>query len=210
MTQPTTSRGRPAIPETILIDKIHNAAITLLLEKGHEAFTMNELAAAASVAKKTIYRFYPDKHAVLDKIFAIWTDSQTHPQLNKVTTRQEAINELESFFTQLASEVLNPLSIGIFKYLQADHPDKQQLLEYYQRHGIGLVSEQLNIWFQALKKANLLTTNCPDAPARYLQSLIIAPLLRDIALGVLPTVPTLDVQPLIKRDLKFIAPLLFK
>ncbi len=207
---PNKQRGRPSLPESVLLEKIHNAAISLLLEKGHEVFSMDELAITAGVAKKTIYRFYTNKHAVLDKIFTLWTDQQIHPKLDSVSTRAEALNTLETFFVELSAEILNPLSIGIFKYLQSNHPGKSQLLAYYQQHGIGQVEMRLNHWFETLKENHLLNPQCPEQPAQYLQSLILAPLLRDIALGLLPPVPAYDIRPKVSQDLSFLAPILFR
>src|SRR5688500_7888301 len=60
---PTPGPGRPRREET---DRsIHDAALTLLRDRGPAAVTVEAVAAGSGVAKTTIYRRYADREAVL-------------------------------------------------------------------------------------------------------------------------------------------------
>lgn len=61
MTTGARSKGRPKLTETAEIDRaIRDAALQVLLEHG-EAATMNAVAVAAGLSRKSVYARYPNK-----------------------------------------------------------------------------------------------------------------------------------------------------
>jgi TetR/AcrR family transcriptional regulator, mexJK operon transcriptional repressor len=61
----TTRRGRPTREEaTRLHEQLREAAVTVFLENGYDGATMEEIARAAGITKRTLYARYPDKRAV--------------------------------------------------------------------------------------------------------------------------------------------------
>ncbi|MBH0778453.1 TetR/AcrR family transcriptional regulator C-terminal domain-containing protein [Nocardia bovistercoris] len=65
-----TRRGRPTHAESSALRRqLREAAVTVFLDKGYDAATMEAIAAAAGITKRTLYARYPDKRAVfLDAI----------------------------------------------------------------------------------------------------------------------------------------------
>lgn len=61
-TDPAPARGRPRNPQTRVA--ILRAARELMEEGGPAAVTMEAVAARAGVGKPTVYRWWPDRHAV--------------------------------------------------------------------------------------------------------------------------------------------------
>ena len=60
-----TRRGRPTQAEAKeLHEKLREAAIATFLEYGYDATTMEAIAQAAGITKRTLYARYPDKRAV--------------------------------------------------------------------------------------------------------------------------------------------------
>lgn len=62
MAQPARKRGRP--PDATARRKILRTAMALLDERGLPGITMEGIAAGAGVGKPTIYRYWPNAHAV--------------------------------------------------------------------------------------------------------------------------------------------------
>ena len=58
-------RGRPTRAEASrLYEQLREAAVAVFLENGYDAATMEEIARAAGITKRTLYARYPDKRAV--------------------------------------------------------------------------------------------------------------------------------------------------
>ncbi|WAT04626.1 hypothetical protein O1V64_21290 [Rouxiella badensis] len=66
----------------------------------------------------------------------------------------------------------------------------------------------LDAWLQDLRQRGMIAAGWPENGAKHLQALIIAPALRDIALGILPAVPEFDIRPRVREALTLMAPLL--
>jgi TetR/AcrR family transcriptional regulator, mexJK operon transcriptional repressor len=65
----TTRRGRPTQAETKQLDQaVREAAVATFLEYGYAGASMNAIAAAAGVSKKSLYARYPDKHSLFAKV----------------------------------------------------------------------------------------------------------------------------------------------
>lgn len=58
-----SKRGRPRDPE--LREKILTVAAALFIERGYDALTMEAVVAGSGVAKRTLYRWWPTKSAVV-------------------------------------------------------------------------------------------------------------------------------------------------
>ncbi len=76
--KPARRKGRPTATQSIeLEEKIKDTALNLFLDKGYDAVTMDEIAAAIDITKRTLYLRYKDKSqlfaAALRKSKDIWT-----------------------------------------------------------------------------------------------------------------------------------------
>jgi TetR/AcrR family transcriptional regulator, mexJK operon transcriptional repressor len=61
----TTRRGRLTRAETSeLPEQLREAAVAVFLENGYDGTTMEQIARAAGITKRTLYARYPDKRAV--------------------------------------------------------------------------------------------------------------------------------------------------
>jgi TetR/AcrR family transcriptional regulator, mexJK operon transcriptional repressor len=61
----TTRRGRPTRAEASqLHDRLREAAVAVFLESGYDGATMEEIARAAGITKRTLYARFPGKRAV--------------------------------------------------------------------------------------------------------------------------------------------------
>jgi TetR/AcrR family transcriptional regulator, mexJK operon transcriptional repressor len=83
----TGRRGRPTRAEaTQLHQQLREAAVSVFLEHGYDGTTMEAIAAAAGITKRTLYARYPDKRAVfLDVIpwaFSRSVERDVSPNVN--------------------------------------------------------------------------------------------------------------------------------
>ncbi|MEG3134113.1 helix-turn-helix domain-containing protein [Rouxiella sp. T17] len=201
-------RGRPAVPEEELIDKIHNAAFLLLQEKDFDTLSVDEISRTAGVAKKTFYRFYSNRNALLESIILAWSSTFTLYTLPTPQHAAEVAPILEQFFVDLAARALSDRAIALFKFLQSDSANKTHFLTLYRESGIDNAGKLLDSWLIAQRSRGFIIASWPDNGAKHLQALIIAPTLRDIALGLLPVVPELDIRPRVIEVLTLMTPLL--
>lgn len=201
-------RGRPAVPEAELREKIQHAAFVLLREKDMAALSVDEIARTAGVAKKTFYRFYSNRDDLLEKLILTWSSTLTLYNLPIPENSHSVMPLLEQFFIALAERALSDKAVALFKFLQNNPADKTHLLTLYRESGIDNASRMLDIWLLTLRNQGLIASSWPDKGAKHLQALIIAPMLRDIALGILPAVPALDIRPRIVEALSLVSPLL--
>jgi AcrR family transcriptional regulator len=76
MTSPTRGRGRPA---TITVSELARVALTLWDQRGYENVAMSEVAAAAGVNERTLFRYFASKSdLVWQAIGTSFSDLQRH------------------------------------------------------------------------------------------------------------------------------------
>lgn len=76
-------RGRPTLEESRRLDDgIRNAALDLFLDHGYDATTMDAVALAAGITKRTLYKRYRDKaelfSAAMRKLRDDWPEDEPH------------------------------------------------------------------------------------------------------------------------------------
>lgn len=202
------ARGRPAAAEEEVREKVLNAAFLIIVEQDISFLTIDEVARRAALAKKTIYRFFSNKEAIIESMIARWTSTTEVPQPPAPTSSQQVLASLNTFFTTLAARVLSLESVVIYQFLQSDLSKKSEYLKLYRENGFDNAARSLDKWLNQVKATGLMHPLWPANSAHYLQALIITPLLRDISLGLIPPVPAFDPQPTISRILNDFSPLM--
>lgn len=93
-------RGRPRSEQAR--DAILHAAATLLLDRGLDQVSMDELARSAGVSKATIYRWWPTKEALaLDALYAKWAEGGGLPSPDTGTLRGDLLELLRPWTRRL-------------------------------------------------------------------------------------------------------------
>lgn len=116
MTNPRSQRAR---------DAVLDAATTLMLERGPNAVTVDQIAAVSGVSKATIYKHWPNKIAVTIDAFAAHM-AQEVPRPDTGSTRQDLTEQVRAvcafyaspagrIFAQLIADVqTDPYGAGLF------------------------------------------------------------------------------------------------
>jgi AcrR family transcriptional regulator len=99
-------------------ERIAGAALTLFLEQGFEATTVDEIAAAADVSKRGFFDYFPTKEDVV----AAWQDEFSNALLAAVAARpaKEPLTKVvQEALTSTIVEAINPQSLAIGQLIKS-------------------------------------------------------------------------------------------
>lgn len=178
------------------------AATWLLLNEGYAATTMEAVARRAGLAKKSLYRFAANREDLVALVVRSWTDEFKPVLATEVRSQADVLPALAEILRVIAARVLSADAVGLFRLLTTDFPSKADLLEVYERNGIERGRRMLGDWLKRQHKNGLLQVNEPEAVCDLMLSMVVAEPLRQMALGVTPSVPVWDPAPRIKAALR--------
>ncbi|WP_145746486.1 TetR/AcrR family transcriptional regulator [Variovorax beijingensis] len=202
-TKPTARpRGRPARPEHEMREAAVAAATWLLLNDGYAATTMEAVAKRAGLAKKSLYRFAANREDLVALVVRSWTEEFKPVLEAEVRSQADVLPALAEILRVIAARVLSADAIGLFRLLTTDFPFKADLLEVYERNGVERGRRMLGDWLKRQHKNGLLQVNEPEVVCDLMLSMVVAEPLRQMALGVTPSVPVWDPAPRIKAALR--------
>jgi AcrR family transcriptional regulator len=122
---PAATRGRPRHPDT---DRaILGATFRQLVEVGYASLSVEAVAAAAGVAKTTLYRRYPTKRDLV--IAALESGTAFTPPIDAVDTR----TAMASFIRQAIAAMVESGAIRILGSLLVEERREPELLEVFRR-----------------------------------------------------------------------------
>jgi AcrR family transcriptional regulator len=128
----TRPRGRPR-SETAQT-AILSAAITLLLDQGLHAMSMDDVAERAGVSKATIYRWWASKELLaLDALATEWATPTSTKQRDTGSLRGDLLAQLRPWIRQLNERPFGRVIAGLIAEAQTD-PGFAKL---YREHFIG-------------------------------------------------------------------------
>jgi AcrR family transcriptional regulator len=98
-------------------ERIANAAMALFLERGFEATTIDEIAAAADVSKRGFFDYFPTKEDVV----AAWQDEFSNALIAAVAARpanEPLTKVVQEALTSTIVNAINPQSLAIGRLIQ--------------------------------------------------------------------------------------------
>lgn len=192
----TRPRGRPAVPETVQQGRILRAAATILIDQGYAAMTMDAVALAAGMAKKTLYRFAQDREDLLGQIVHGWTDAFLPDFASMATGTAEFRTLLEDILTHIAQRVLTREAVGLFRLLVIDDvPERERILALYDSNGVTRCRAMLAEWLERHRQAGVIELADSAMAADLILSMAVAEPLRRIAIGLAQPQPKWDIRP---------------
>jgi AcrR family transcriptional regulator len=127
--QQKIQRGRPRDPATD--NAIVDAVISLLLEKGLDATTIDAVAAKSGTTRPTIYRRFKDKHMmIVASVEKILSDDLPTPELG-VNARENVLIMMMNTIDLLTKTPFG----GIFRLVIPHLPEHSRLVELTQETG---------------------------------------------------------------------------
>ncbi len=120
--------GRPVVFSTDdRIRQIKSSAERLFLEDGYVRTTMQAIANAANISKKTLYEIYPDKAAVF---LAVLREQDTDLMFTPLEDGQSAREALISSMTQVVSFLFRPRQLALTRIaISEGDPELSRALE---------------------------------------------------------------------------------
>ncbi|PHM37003.1 TetR/AcrR family transcriptional regulator [Xenorhabdus innexi] len=199
------ARGRPAIPESEIRQKVNDITLSLLLNQGYSKTTMDVIAQKAKIAKKTLYRFYKNREELIEKVILNWKNNTPPSLTEKADTSHQVIILLEKYLKKISDNYLSENEVRLFKLLQSDFPHRNKLLEKYQKNGIESSKVTLANWLDNQQKQGLLKESNYNTFSELAISMVISEPLRKMVLGLIPPLPETDVSPRITEIVKLIS-----
>lgn len=177
-------RSRAAIVE---------AARTLFLREGYAGTTMDEIAALAGIAKRTVYNNFADKEALFGQIMGeaiAFAEEFAHGLRDELTAGTTAANlraTLDDLGRRLALAIVRSEVIALRRLLVGEAREFPALAAQYFDKAPGQVLEALAAGFARLGKAGLLRLANPrHAAAQFAYLLVGEPLDRAVLTGTIP------------------------
>ncbi len=136
--------------------RIRTAARALFLERGYGATSMDAVAAAAPVSKRTLYQYYPGKAelfgAVIAEVWGRFTDAPPLPDPSAAAPRAV----LTAYVERLRAHWDQPEVIPFLRLIIAEAPRFPELAPAYVQAGKQQVTESLGAYFEALARTGHL------------------------------------------------------
>ncbi len=170
------------------------AARTVFLRDGYSGATMEEVAAAAGLAKRTLYNLFEDKSALFARMvedtiaFAEQFARDLREELFDGITAANLGSSLEDLGRRLALSILRPEVIALRRLLIGESREFPGFATDYYDRAPGRVLEALAFGFGRLGKAKVLRIpNRRQAAAQFAYLVAGEPLDRAVLVGAMPT-----------------------
>lgn len=181
---PAADTSPPARDRRTTAPRIRAAARRLFLERGYESTSMDAVAAAAPVSKRTLYQHFPGKAelftAVIDEAWAHLTRTPLLP--GGTTGEPRAV--LRTYVSRLAEHWDRPDVIPLLRLVIAEAPRFPELSQAYFTVGKEPALKGLGDYFATLAADGRLMTSDPGLAAAQFLGAIKEPLFWPRVLGV--------------------------
>lgn len=172
---------------------VREAARTLFLQQGYAGTTMDEIAEAAGLTKRTLYNNYADKDALFTEIVAevgAYADEfarALRDELAAGTTAANLSKTLHELGRRLALGIVRPEVVAVRRLLIGEARTFPALARRYFDRAPGQVLKVLSAGFARLGKAGLLRVSQPRRAAAQFAYLVAGqPLDRAVLVGTVP------------------------
>jgi TetR/AcrR family transcriptional regulator, mexJK operon transcriptional repressor len=154
---------------------ILDAATTVFSEKGFVGANLDEVVAAASVSKQTLYKYFTDKASLFREIVLAIGDQVDGPFLD--LPEPAAIEDVEDWIQTLALRfsraVMDPKVQRIRRLVIAEAPRFPDVATAYWERGFHRVISTVAEHFQGLADAGKLQVTDPMAAAQHFAGLLL-------------------------------------
>jgi len=179
--------GRPTRAESARrLDHLLSIATGLFLECGYGATTIEAVARASGIAKKTIYRRFGDKPALFGAVLRRLSDRWLK-ELGEVSVDSEAPDRtLEAFARQVLHGAVSQEGMMLSAMIQAEARAFPQLAQGYYENGPGRLQAALAGFLAAQQAAGRLAIEEPELAAEQFLHLALGGVHRRAMLGIGP------------------------
>ena len=144
----------------------------IFVEEGFQAASMDRIAAAAGVSKRTVYKHFRSKRELFDTFITTkWAELIEWP-LKPMEAKACPRSELERFATEMLSRLLNPSALKILRMVVAEFLRAPELgKDFFQKtRSLGL--DELSDYLAGATEEGLLRVEEPSLAAGQFHALI--------------------------------------
>jgi AcrR family transcriptional regulator len=192
--QPQAGQTRTARKRRAILD----AATKLFLAEGYLATSMDEIAAAASVSKQTVYKQFAGKENLFREIVTATVAQVSDPVAEQIAGLRETTDPaagLQALARALLAQVLQPKVMRLRRLVIGEAGRFPELGRLFYDTGPGRTIDTLAATFERLAASGTLHLEDPRTAAEHFNWLVISsPLNRVMLCGdaELPAQPDLD------------------
>lgn len=181
--RPRAARGRPSAERAAeLSERIRNAAQQLMAERGFAAVSLDTIASAAGVTKRTIYARYASKLDLLKDVLRTLLNEITS-SLKQSGQHGDARQCLQRLALHLLNHLLDEKCITWMRLATSEliqHAEFRDVLRALVEDGINFVAEALD----SLSERGLFSVHDNRLAARFFVSLVHEPVMHWAYLGI--------------------------
>lgn len=193
---PTAHRtaSRNAMPDAERRQRLCEAAARVFLRDGYAQASMDEVARAAGMSKRTLYQVFPSKAALFEETIAatlapiaLDTALEREPDLRRALT---------GILVAAAGHLLAERQIGIFRLVIGERHCSPELAEATHRVLTSRGSSALERRLKAEAAEGRLRLAHPDVAARMLYGMVLGSAQIRLLLGVRPPIEPVEIESL--------------
>ena len=173
-------------------DAIVAAAGHLFLEVGFENTSMDAIAEAANVSKRTVYNHFTGKDVLFGEVMMGWCKALGGPEGPPAS--DDPADGLATFGRQMLNLVTSPMPVSLLSRLIAGRDQFPDLCQAFWRAGPDRVGGYLTEYLADLDRRGILKVDDPTLAAMQFIGLVIGPfhLRRLLDIGAPPTADEID------------------
>lgn len=192
--------ARAAMPSAERRQRLREAAAHVFLRDGYTAASMEQVARAAGMSKRTLYQFFPSKTALFEETIATAlapiafdTELEREPDLHRALT---------GILVAAARHLLAERQIGIFRLAIGERRCSPELAEATLRVLTSRGASALERRLTADAAAGRLRLKRPAAAARMLYGMVLGSLQMRLLLGVRDVPDTPEITALAREAVR--------
>lgn len=154
------------------------SAQAIFLEKGFHTATMNDVAKAAGMSKKTVYKLIDSKAGLFEALMEHHAEKLVMPAIEDDWTMNEI---LVQFLLRLGAFLLSSTQISLIRLIMAEYTHSNELGRIFHQKRVNKSKMQLETWLARACAPDF----CQVADARELAAILFGMALGEFHVGVL-------------------------
>lgn len=169
-------------PTRLRRDALIETAERLFLSKGYHAATMDDVAAAAGMSKRTLYQLVQSK----EELFTALLERRRRPlDVSGIETVGRPVDDVLNDMLRLwANHVLSSSIVALLRLIMADYMHGKTLSRLLDREGAKPCRDALQNYFASCSADGTLTIDRPEESAHMLYGMAIGNIHIEMLLGI--------------------------
>ncbi|MHA7305683.1 TetR/AcrR family transcriptional regulator [Arthrobacter sp. TMN-49] len=174
--QPNDEEGHASRRGEEKRQQILDAALTLFVANGYVGTSTDQIAAASSVSKQTIYKYFADKEGLFTALITDVSD-RIHNPFDELTDAMRSAPDAETAIKLLAEQftrsIMNPRVQEIRRLVLAEATRFPDLGRLYWQRGFERVLKSVTNCLRLVAERELMSISQPSVAAQHLTGMLL-------------------------------------